>query len=167
MMGAVQTVAGPGLFSALTVQCRALGALGQEIVSALSRAPVSFESEPSPHWFNVSRAVGIQVFTDQADALSLYTGLSVVTYCLFGAVLGLAQWRALMSNAILIEEDFRHGLPSRCVFATQPQKCDYALVLENPSICFGCIEFYRCLGAEPEIITAQRLLKSIRQGAPT
>jgi hypothetical protein len=99
--------------------------------------------------------------------LCLYAGIGVDTYYLLGAALGLAQWRALAFNPLLIEEDLRHEMPSRCVLAAQHEKCDYALVLEDAFVCSGCIEFYRCLGAEREIRVVKGLLRAIRkeQGA--
>ncbi len=163
MTGAAPLTSTVSYLNTLIRECRALGPLGEDIATTLDKVPLSLETTPSTLWYDVTHVLGIQVFIDQAEGLCMYAGLSVASFYLLGTLLGLTQWRALMLNPLLVEEDFRHARPSKCLFAVQEEKCGYALVLEKPFICTGCIEFYCCLGAEKEILAVQRLLQVIRQ----
>lgn len=109
---------------------------------------------------------GVTVSTDQADGIAHFAGISVAQYLRVCAALGLVQWRALEQNDTLIAEDFLHAVPSDCLFVTRGRKCDYALAFERPYICFGCFEFYHCLGADREIVSAAQLLQSLRIATP-
>jgi len=60
------------------------------------------------------------------------------------------------------QDDLRHAQPSRCLFAEQPAKNEYAFVLEDLHICRGCLQFYRCLGAENDIEALLVLMARLR-----
>jgi len=105
------------------------------------------------------------VSTDQAKGIALFAGIAIENYVRVCAVLGLTQWRALELNPMLVVEDFVHTEPGDCLFVRRAYKPDYAIALERPVICPGCIEFYRCLGAEREIGAALDLFRSLRAGA--
>ncbi len=115
-----------------------------------------------PALFNVDRARGVSVSMYQCEGLCQYAKLDRNAYFRLCALLGKIQWRALVLNPLLVEEDLTHESPSRCLFAPQTYKQDCALVLENPFVCSGCVEFYRCLGAEREMAALHSLLDEIR-----
>ena len=105
---------------------------------------------------------GVTISTDQAEGIALFASIPPVQYLRVCAALGLVQWRALEQNDILVAEDFAHSAPSDCLFVGRARKCEYALAFEQPCICYGCFEFYHCLGAEREIVFAAQLLHSLR-----
>jgi hypothetical protein len=119
-------------------------------------------SDSGPRLFSVDRERGVFVSTHQSEGICRYAGIERSAYFRLCALLGRVQWRALELNPLLVEEDFSHQVPSRCLFAPQQYKEDYALVLEDPQVCHGCMEFYHCLAAEAEILALQTMLSEIR-----
>jgi len=115
-----------------------------------------------PRLFHVDRKRGVLVSTYQSKGICRYAGIERSTYFRLCAILGRIQWTVLGLNPLLVEEDFNHQTPSRCLYAPQPFKQDYALVLEDPHVCHGCMEFYQCLAAEAELRSLQSLLTEIR-----
>lgn len=109
---------------------------------------------------------GVTISTDQAEGIALFASITPVQYLRVCAALGLVQWRALEQNDILFAEDLTHSVPSDCLFVQRTRKCDYALAFEQPCICYGCFEFYHCLGAEREIVAVAQLLHSLRITTP-
>lgn len=116
--------------------------------------------------FLVNPFSGVSVSTDQAEGIAHFAGVSVPQYLRVCAALGLVQWRALEQNDLLVADDFLHAAPSGCLFVPRVRKPDYALAFEQPCICHGCFEFYRCLGAEREIVVVTQLLQSLRIPKP-
>lgn len=107
--------------------------------------------------FWACRERGVTLSAWQSEGICHYTGLGRDAFFLVCSLLGLTQWQALVLNPLLVEEDFGHGTPSTCLFSTRPFKQDYALLFEEPRVCGGCLAFFRCLGAEPEV-------EALRQG---
>jgi hypothetical protein len=128
--------------------------------------PLTIVSRAIKGLFLVNPFSGVTVSTDQAEGIALFAGISPVQYLRACAALGLVQWRALEQNDMLVAEDFAHSEPSNCLFVPRARKCDYALAFEWPCICHGCFEFYHCLGAEREIVSAAQLLHSLRVTTP-
>lgn len=114
-----------------------------------------------PHGlFRVQRDHGVVVSILESEGIARYLGLPRGAYLLLCSVLGLTQWRALALNPLLEPEDFAHDDPPHCVFATQPTLQHYALSFEKRFICPACRDFFRCLGAEGEILALQDLLRA-------
>lgn len=113
--------------------------------------PVRIAAKPCNALFEVSLRSGITISAWQADGICRYLNITRAVYFLVSSLLGLTQWRTLQQNPLLIEEDLMHEVPQNCLFANQSHIQNYALLLERPYICADCIEFYRCMGAEPEI----------------
>ncbi len=116
--------------------------------------------------FLVNPFSGVTISADQAEGIAHFAGISVLQYLRVCAALGLVQWRALEQNDMLVREDLLHSVPNDCLFVPRARKPDYALALEQPSICIGCFEFYHCLGAEREIVFLTRLLHCVRISTP-
>ncbi len=114
--------------------------------------------------FSVDRNRGVAVSTWQSDGISRYAGLDLETYFLICGLLGLTQWRALETNPLLRSEDFIHNAPRQCLFSNLPYKQDYALLFERPRVCGGCLDFFRCLGVEPEVEALGQVLDFV--GSP-
>ena len=118
-----------------------------------------FTEERITGLFRVDRDHGVFISTWQSRGIALYAGFSLDTYFLICALLGAAQWRVLESNPLLVSEDLIHSGDSRCLFTAQSCKQDYALLLEKPYVCRGCFEFFRCLGADSEMLALKRVLE--------
>jgi len=116
---------------------------------------------PMPRPFLVDRRQGVVVTTWQGEGLCSYARLELEEYLLLCALQGLTQWRALQLNPLLIEEDLNHHVPPLCLFAVPPTTQEYALLLEEPQICRGCLQFYCCLGAEEEIRVVQQVIDHV------
>lgn len=115
--------------------------------------------------FVLSPFGGLTVSTDQADGIAHFAGIAPHRYLQVCAALGLTQWRTLDLNPMLVAEDLVHTEPGDCLFARRAFKSDYALAFERPSVCFGCIEFYHCLGADREVATAVELVRTLHAPA--
>jgi hypothetical protein len=113
--------------------------------------PIEITSQVDRVLISAERGRGVLLSTFQIEGLCRYAGLNAGSYLLLCTLLGATQWRALLLNPMLVAEDFRHGPPCNCLFAEQHNKQEFALLLESPQICSGCVDFYRCLGAEREI----------------
>jgi len=123
---------------------------------------VAISEDTDAKLFRVDREQGVSVSTYQSDGICVYAGIDRNEYFRLCTLLGKIQWTALRLNPLLVEEDFRHESPSRCLFALQPFKQDYALSVEDPQVCQGCVDFYRCLGVETEILALCALLTELR-----
>jgi hypothetical protein len=108
-------------------------------------------SLPDSRLFRVKRNRGVLVSTWQSQGICLYAGLPESAYFVTAAVLGLVQYRTLTLNPLLVEEDFQHNSCQECMFANREYKEDFALAFDELHVCTPCLEFYRSLGAEPEI----------------
>lgn len=111
--------------------------------------------------FRIDSERGVLVSAYQSEGICRYAGMDRNEYFRLCALLGKIQWTALQLNPLLVEEDFSHVAPSPCLFAPRPFKQDFALALDDPQVCQGCIDFYRCLGAETEILVLQALLDEL------
>ena len=129
-------------------------------------AALAIVGTPMRGLFEVSPASGVTISTDQADGIALFAGISTEQYLKGCAIAGLTQWRALDLNPMLVVEDFAHTEPRDCIFVQRPSKAEYALAFESPSICFGCFEFYHCLGADREIAAARSFVRSLQRVMP-
>jgi hypothetical protein len=109
--------------------------------------------------FFASRGKGITVFTKESMEICGYAGIDRGFYLSTCALLGLVQWRALALNELLESEDFLTREESNdCLYSARSFIQEYALAFEHPCVCGACLSFYRCLGAETEILTLRELL---------
>jgi hypothetical protein len=147
----------------LIKSCEALGVIMVEGHAGEQRSVrLEISHEPCSQWFTVTQDC-VTVCADQCEGLCSYANLEQDVFLLLGAILGIIQWRALVLNPLLAsQDDLRHSQPSRCLFAEQPSKNEYALVLEDLHICRGCLQFYRCLGAEGDIEALLVLMARLR-----
>jgi hypothetical protein len=105
---------------------------------------------------------GVAVSTWQSEGITRYAGIDRTNYFLLCGALGLLQYRALALNPLLQPDDFLHDSDNGCLFSTRPLKQEYALLLERPHICPGCVQFFDCLGCEPEVGALLDVLEFIR-----
>ncbi len=101
--------------------------------------------------FRVHKDRGATVSTWAMGGLCHYAHVETKAYLLLCSLLGLLQWRALQLNPLLEEYDFIHRCDCPCLYQAIPHPEDFALLLENPRLCRSCVEFYNCLGVEPEV----------------
>jgi len=125
------------------------------VVMRYSRAPVA-------DLVTASRTLGIRVCIDQSEGICGYAGIPRPLYLITTGFLGLLYWRALELNPLLIWEDFKvkEDTPG-CLCARRDRLCEYAIALETPTFCRGCLQFFRCLGTEAEVLILQSLLRQI------
>jgi hypothetical protein len=97
------------------------------------------------------RKWGVVVSAWQSEGIARYIGIDRASYFLLCGALGLLQYRALALNPLLRPDDFLHTSQDGCLFAPCYPKQEYALLMENPHICPGCVQFFDCLGCEPEV----------------
>ena len=107
---------------------------------------------------SVDRERGVRVSTWHSEEICAFAELRQEDYLLVCSVMGLTKLRTLMLNPDLIEEDFIHRNQPSCLYASKKHAQDYALALEQRHVCGGCLEFFRCLGAEPEVEALQSVL---------
>lgn len=114
--------------------------------------------KPSRSLFVAERVEGVSVSTWQIEGICRYAGLEREAFFLTCGLVGLTCWRALTLNPLLISEDLWHREAGRCLFSRQTYREDYALVFENPEVCPGCRDFFRCLCVESEVFALQQAL---------
>ncbi len=125
-----------------------------------------FVADESHELFSVMRD-GITVSSGQSAGISRYAGIEHERFLLICTLLGLTAWRTLSLNPDLILEDLQHPESNACLFAPRAHRQDYALLFDRfdqPAICPGCIDFYRCLGVELEIDALLTVLKPRKLG---
>ena len=115
--------------------------------------------------FRVRKDRGAVVSTWAMDGLCRYAGVEASASMLMCSLLGLTQWRALQLNPLLEEYDFIHRCDCACLYRAIGQPEDFALLLEEPRLCGNCVEFYNCLGVEPEIEALEAVIKHVRSKA--
>ncbi len=120
---------------------------------------IRLEDASEPALFSFYSRSCIRVSTDQLEGLCQYAGLESAQYLLLCAMLALVQWRALWLNDRLRPEDLFHGDDSGCLYTRMPTRPELALLLESPAVCPSCLEFYRCLGLEPETDALLRVVR--------
>lgn len=127
---------------------------------------LSFVADESQELFTVTRE-GIAVSSGQSAGISWYAGIEHERFLLICSLLGLTTWRTLSLNPILKLEDLHHPESDVCLFAPRAHRQDYALLFDRfdqLTICPGCIDFFRCLGAEPEIDALLTVLNRVGDG---
>lgn len=125
------------------------------VLMQLSRAP-------SSDLVTASRSLGVRVCLDQSEGIARYAGIARPLYLVTAGLLGLLYWRALEQNPLLIWEDFKVKEDAAgCLCARRDLICEYAIAFETPTICSGCLQFFRCLGAEAEVLILQSVLRQI------
>ncbi len=112
--------------------------------------------------YGVDPDEGVSVSTWDSRGICRYAGIDERTYLLLCSLVGLSQWRVLATNELLRPDDLRHPPGVRCLFATPEMLQDYALILEEPRVCGGCVHFYHSLGADPELISLQEVVAEVR-----
>ena len=113
--------------------------------------PLHISHTRSERLFSVDPIEGVTVSTWQSGGICIYAGIPEPHYYLLCSMLGLNQWRALSLNPLLRVEDFAHDEPANCLYVRRQLKQDHAVLLDTPFVCQGCLDFYRCLGLEPEM----------------
>ncbi len=106
---------------------------------------------------------GITLSMWLSEGISRYAGISQNAYIVLCGLLGMSQWSVLNSNPLLRPYDFIHPPASDCLFVRPRGIEDFALLLEDPQICGGCVDFYHCLGADAEIIALLDALAGLRR----
>ena len=119
-------------------------------------------SDKEPALFSL-RDTGVAVSAWQSEGIARYAGIDRAAYFLLCGALGLLQYRALALNPLLQPDDFLHAADCGCLFSTCHAKHEYALLLEQPHICGGCVQFFDCLGCEPEVGALLDLLDFIHK----
>lgn len=113
--------------------------------------------------YGVDRESGVSVSTWDSEGICLYAGIDERNYLLICSLLGMSQWRVLVSNDLLRPDDLRHPANVRCLFSQPDAIQDYALLLDEPRVCGGCVHFYHSLGADSELIALQEVVAEIRE----
>lgn len=126
--------------------------------------PLYITDAPSTSLFFARYEKGVAISTWQSEGICLYAGIEVDAYLVLCGLLGLTQWRALDLNPLLRIDDFIHEADINCLFTRRKLKQDYALLLEDPTLCRGCHDFYRCLGTDPELLAIQHAIDFMRTG---
>ena len=115
---------------------------------------------PAP--FTVSQDEGVTVSMWQSKGICHYARIAESSYAALCSLLGLSQWHVLNANPLLKLEDLIHPPSQHCLFVKPDPFHDYALILEDPFVCRGCMDFYHCLGADTELLAVIDTLSSIR-----
>ncbi|HPJ99149.1 MAG TPA: hypothetical protein PKW60_06655 [Candidatus Hydrogenedentes bacterium] len=123
-------------------------------------------SDEEPALFSL-RDTGVAVSAWQSEGIARYAGIDRTAYFLLCGALGLLQYRALALNPLLQPDDFLHGADCGCLFSTCHAKHEYALLLEQPRICGGCVQFFDCLGCEPEVGALLDVIGFIHNSQPS
>ena len=106
---------------------------------------------------------GVTLSMWQSEGICEYAGISQSAYLTLCGLLGISQWSALNSNPLLRPEDLLHPPEANCLFATQRGIEYFALLLEDPRVCPGCVDFYHCLGADSEVVVLLDALGTLRR----
>lgn len=115
-------------------------------------------SQRLPEPFRVYPDRGVVVSTWESAAICTYTGIRIDRYVLIASLLALSQWRVLRKNPFLRLEDLQHPAGVHCVFAAPHSVQDFALLLDPPVICPGCVDFYHCLGVDSELLALREVI---------
>ena len=106
---------------------------------------------------------GVTLSMWQSEGISRYAGISQNAYMVLCGLLGLSQWSVLNANPLLRPYDFGHPPDSNCLFVQPHGIENFALLLEDPQICRGCVDFYHCLGADLEVVALLDALARLRR----
>lgn len=119
-----------------------------------------------PEPFRVYPDRGVVVSTWESAEVCQYTGIAIDSYLLIAGLLALSQWRVLWRNRLLQLDDLHHPKGVRCVFAGPHSVQEFALLLDPPVICPGCVDFYHCLGADSELVALRNVIADVSKSAP-
>lgn len=120
-----------------------------------------------PEPFRVYPEHGVIVSTWDSERVCKYTGIPLDQYLLITSLLALSKWRVLKQNCLLRPDDLRHPQGVRCVFADPGSVQEFALLLDPPAICPGCVDFYHCLGADSELIVLRQVITEAARNITT
>lgn len=120
-----------------------------------------------PEPFRVYPDRGVVVSTWDSDSVCKYTGMTLDHYFLIASLLALSKWRVLKQNRLLRPDDLQHPQDVRCVFADTGSVQEFALLLDPPAICPGCVDFYHCLGADTELIALRQAITESARAVTT
>ena len=137
---------------------------GMELVPAHERSlhlRITRSQMSAPYRVSAERGVTLSLW--QSTGICRYAGISRSTYLTLCGLLGISQWSALDSNPLLRPEDLLHPPKANCLFATPGDIESFALLLEDPWICPGCVDFYHCLGADREVVALLDALGKLRR----
>lgn len=124
---------------------------------------VQITEEPFHSLFRVITPRDVIVSSWQVNGLQHYASMRESEVIGLSSILGLIQLRALQLSEYLRVDDFIHPPRDRCLFSTLPQRHDFADVLDSIHVCRGCIDFYRCIGLEPEVEALLQALQSLHE----
>ncbi len=113
--------------------------------------------------YTVCTRRGVTLSMWQSEGISRYAGISQNTYLVLCGLLGISQWSVLNSNPLMRPEDLMHPQASRCLFVRPDGIQNFALFLEEPRVCQGCVDFYHCLGADSEVTALLDALAAIER----
>lgn len=119
---------------------------------------------PSNTLFSLIPDRGVIVSTCESVGICRYACVEVEGYLLLCSLLGLTQWKTMLRNPLLQPDDFVHDEPRDCLYSCLETKGEAALLLEVPSICQGCRDFYHYLGVDDEILALSEVLDTIKAG---
>lgn len=108
--------------------------------------------------FSIVDRRAISVCAYQAEGISAYAGMLPADYLLLLGLLGLTQLRAIRESSVIRYEDMLHPVGLTCLYSELDVMGEQALLLEEPTICPGCREFYSMLGARSELQAVDTLL---------
>lgn len=114
---------------------------------------------PAP--YTVCKRRGVTLSMWQSEGICRYAGISQNAYLILCGLLGMSQWSVLNLNPLLRLEDLMHPKESKCLFVRPDGIQGFALFLEEPRVCRGCVDFYHCLGADREVIALLDTLAAI------
>lgn len=132
----------------------------------LGAARVLLTDRRLPEPFRVYPDRGVVVSTWESAGVCRYTGLALDRYLQLTALIALAQWQALLKNRLLQLEDLIHPDEGRCVFSGACSVQEFALLLDPPYICRGCMNFYHCLGVDSELIALKQIVDETARAKP-
>lgn len=121
---------------------------------------ITHQHMPAPYEVSIERGVTLSMW--QSEGICGYAGISQSDYLTLCGLLGISQWSALNLNPLLRPEDLLHPPEANCLFATQRGIEYFALLLEDPCVCPGCVDFYHCLGADGEVVALLDVVETLR-----
>ena len=145
-------------------------------VTVARRAPNAKPTKTNGRWvrLNITRQCmsapykvcplrGVTLSMWQSEGISRYAGISQNAYLVLCGLLGISQWSVLNANPLFRPYDLIHPPDSNCLFVQPGGIENFALLLEDPQICAGCVDFYHCLGADGEVIALLDTLAGLRR----
>ena len=148
-------------YRTVTVTRRALSTKPTRNNENRVRLDITPQCMPAP--YKVCPLRGVTLSTWQSEGISRYAGISQNAYMVLCGLLGISQWSVLNTNPLLRPYDFGHPPDSNCLFVQPHGIENFALLLEDPQICRGCVDFYHCLGADAEIVALLDALARLRR----